>query len=184
MQNIRSRVALCFIFSAALLIQGCATATSGHTQARSISYNPTVFESRLPSHIQANNEKVIMVSPRAHAWGAYNSAGSLVRGGIATAGADWCSDLGRRCHTRTGSYRIMSLGSASCKSSIFPLPSGGAPMPYCMFFNRGQALHGSPPGHVIDGNASHGCVRLEVSDAEWLRFNFATVGTKVVVTSY
>ncbi len=44
-------------------------------------------------------------------------------------------------------------------------------MPYCMFFNGNQGLHGSP--YVMEGNVSHGCVRLSVSDAEWLRFNFA-----------
>ncbi|HSW70413.1 MAG TPA: L,D-transpeptidase family protein, partial [Gammaproteobacteria bacterium] len=37
---------------------------------------------------------------------------------------------------------------------------------------------------VVDGNASHGCVRLKVQDAEWLRFNFVSIGTKVVVLPY
>jgi lipoprotein-anchoring transpeptidase ErfK/SrfK len=62
------------------------------------------------------------------------------------------------------------------------MPHGGAPMPYCMFFNGSQGLHGSY--EVVDGNASHGCVRMTVSDAEWVRFNFATIGTKVVVRPY
>lgn len=57
-------------------------------------------------------------------------------------------------------------------------------MPYCMFFHNGQALHGVPPHEVGEGNYSHGCVRMHVADAEWIRYNFADVGTKVVVKSY
>lgn len=47
-------------------------------------------------------------------------------------------------------------------------------MPYCVFFNRGIALHGSPevPGY----HASHGCVRLFVQDAEWLNESFIEIG--------
>lgn len=139
------------------------------------------YSARMPSHI-STSEKVVVVNPNVHAWGAYDSSGNLVRAGIATAGANWCPDIGRKCHTKSGSFRVQSLGNASCKSSIYPLPRGGAPMPYCMFFNGNQGLHGSY--NVVDGNASHGCVRLRVSDAEWLRFNFINVGTKVIVKSY
>ncbi len=146
-------------------------------------YNPHEYTSRLPSHI-TTGEKTVVVDPKQHAWGAYASSGELVRGGEASAGSDWCSDLGHPCHTRTGSYRVYSLGSPDCHSHIFPIPRGGAPMPYCMYFNGGQALHGSPEGEVVDGNVSHGCVRMHVSDAEWLRYNFVNVGTKVVIRSY
>jgi len=55
-------------------------------------------------------------------------------------------------------------------------------MPYCMFFNGKQGLHGS--NQVVRGNVSHGCVRLHVGDAKWIRFNFATIGTKVIVKPY
>ena len=64
-------------------------------------------------------------------------------------------------------------------------------MPYCMYFNNGQALHGEPNG-LPGYNASHGCVRLYVSDAEWLRYDFVEPpmaynkyrGTKVVILPY
>ena len=55
-------------------------------------------------------------------------------------------------------------------------------MPYCVFFNKNQGLHGSQ--YVMEGNQSHGCVRLSVDDAEWVRFNFANIGTKVIVRPY
>lgn len=136
----------------------------------------------LPSQIAARGEKVVLVDPREHAWGAYDAYGRLIRSGLASAGSDWCADLGRPCHTRTGTHRVRSLGSFGCKSPSFPLPRGGAPMPYCMYFNNTQALHGSYQlGHA---NLSHGCVRLRVADAKWLRYNFVNIGTLVVVLPY
>jgi lipoprotein-anchoring transpeptidase ErfK/SrfK len=59
-----------------------------------------------------------------------------------------------------------------------------------MFFNGGQALHGSY--QVVPANISHGCVRLRVKDAKWLRYNFAEeptaqnedLGTIVIIKSY
>ncbi len=150
----------------------------------SYAYNsaPTDFASRLEPTI-ASNEKTIIVNPNTHAWGAYEN-GTLIKSGMATAGSNWCPDLGRPCRTAAGSFRVQSLGSADCKSKIFPRPRGGAPMPYCMFFHGGMALHGVPDGEVVEGNISHGCVRLHVADAEWIRFNFANVGTRVIVKSY
>ncbi len=55
-------------------------------------------------------------------------------------------------------------------------------MPYCMFFNGNQGLHGSH--ELAEGNISHGCVRISVDDAYWVRFNFANIGTKIIVMSY
>lgn len=148
---------------------------------REPSYRSGSYSSRLPSHL-AGGEKVILVDPNVHAWGAYDASGALVRSGLVTAGAHYCPDVGRPCRTKAGSFRIFSLGSSSCKSSKYPLPRGGAPMPYCMYFNKNQALHGS--NEVREANLSHGCVRLRVGDAEWIRFNFANVGTKVIVRPY
>lgn len=140
-------------------------------------------DGRLPQHIQTS-EKTVIVDPRQHAWGAYDKDGNLLKSGLATSGSSYCPDLKRGCQTAVGSYRIQSLGDVACKSKSFPLPRGGAPMPYCMFFHNGMALHGSPSPEVQDRNISHGCVRMHVADAEWLRFNFADVGTKVVVKPY
>lgn len=147
--------------------------------------------SPFPVAIEPPNEKLIVFDPKLHAWGAYDTDGTLVRWGPATGGGKWCSDIGQSCRTKAGVFRVYSLGSSNCVSSKFPIPEGGAPMPYCMFFNGGQAFHGSPGG-VIKGNASHGCVRLFVQDAEWLRYDFIDPprasnnyrGTKVIVLPY
>lgn len=136
----------------------------------------------MPSQIEPIGERMILVDPSIHQWGAYDPNGRLVRQGRATSGADWCNDIQQPCRTHTGSFRIRSLGSAGCKSPSFPLPRGGAPMPYCMYYNEVQAIHGSPK--VVKGNISHGCVRVYPSDAKWLRFNFARIGTLVHILPY
>lgn len=147
--------------------------------------------SPFPLYIGQQEEKVVVVSPAAGAWAAYTPDGNLVRWGPASTGADYCEDIDRPCRTHEGSFRIFSLGSSNCISHKFPLPDGGAPMPYCMYFNNGQALHGEPNG-LPGYNVSHGCVRLYVSDAEWLRYNFVEApnydnnyrGTRVIVEPY
>lgn len=151
---------------------------------------PIYAYASLPPSIPAQGQKEIIVDPRIHMWGAYDEDGHLVKSGMATAGSNYCRDLHRPCRTKIGVFRIYSLGESSCKSHKFPLPRGGAPMPYCMYFNGGQALHGS--NEVVRANVSHGCVRLHVKDAKWIRFNFAEepnsnnegLGTIVIIKPY
>lgn len=187
MRRIKLVSSFVFCSLATLTLTSCAykapSAGSGHYPGPASA--PTKnYASRLPSHYDTHGERVVLVDPRVHAWGAYGPDGDLIKAGLATAGNSYCPDIHRPCRTKAGSFRVQSLGAASCKSSIYPLPRGGAPMPYCMFFNKNQALHGASNSHVVEGNISHGCVRLHVSDAEWLRYNFVNVGTKVVVKSY
>jgi hypothetical protein len=120
--------------------------------------------------IEPPGEKIIIVSLDKLAFGAYNDNGELTYWGPISAGKGYCPDLGRGCHTARGHFKIYRKLGAGCVSSKFPIGHGGAPMPYCMFFNGGFALHGSydVPGY----NASHGCVRLFVKDAKWLNQDF------------
>ena len=144
----------------------------------------------LAEHISPPAEKLIVVHPNDHVWGAYSPKGKLIRWGIATAGSHSCSDSDQSCKTKTGNFRIYSLGNESCVSKKYPLPSGGAAMPYCMFFSAGQALHGS--SEVEFGNISHGCVRIHIDDAKWLRYHFVEApnatnnyrGTRVQISYY
>lgn len=144
----------------------------------------TNYASRLPDTYNTNGRKMIVVDPKKHVWGAYDENGELVKAGLATAGGHWCKDTGRACKTSPGKFTIKRLGDEECKSSIYPKPNGGGLMPYCMFFNGGVALHGSPEGAVVEGNISHGCVRVRIPDAEWIRNEFAQLGTHVVVKPY
>ena len=126
--------------------------------------------SPLALKIENLNEKKIVVHLTLLAWGAYDEKGELINWGPVSGGKKWCPDVGHRCLTPTGDFSILYKGGARCKSSRFPVGRGGAPMPYCMFFKKGYALHGSPqvPGYP----ASHGCVRMFSEDAKWLNETF------------
>lgn len=135
--------------------------------------------SPFPLHRQTNGKKLVVVSLSMQAFGAYDSSGKLVHWGPVSGGKGFCPDVGRACTTSVGSFSIFRKQGPECISSKFPIETdGGAPMPYCMHFNGGYALHGSTlPGY----NASHGCVRLFFEDAKWLNQDFAPIGTKVIV---
>jgi lipoprotein-anchoring transpeptidase ErfK/SrfK len=184
-------------FSIFSLLASCATThQEGNMQAEAQQQNQVVnlddqrfaadYTKRIPSHLDTHGKKLVLVDPNVHTWGAYGADGNLIRAGIATAGGHTCPPDADEadCRTGRGTYHITSLGSEDCASKIYPRPDGGGLMPYCMFFNNGQALHGSPDNIVIEDNVSHGCVRMRIPDAEWMRNNFAQVGTKVVVMPY
>ena len=126
--------------------------------------------SPLPTQIDAPGEKTIIVSLKVLAWGAYNANGQLLNWGPASGGQGYCPDIHRGCHTVTGKFAVYHKEGRGCFSRKFPVGRGGAPMPYCMFFHGGFALHGS---YIVPGyNASHGCVRMFVNDAQWLNQEF------------
>lgn len=149
----------------------------------SASFNEDRFASRLPQTM-ATGEKTILVDPRVFAWGAYDAQGQLVRAGIANGGADFCQDDNAPCHTTPGTYRIFAMKGEDCVSKTYPIGKGGSLMPYCMFFNKGQSLHGSPDQMLVEANISHGCVHMRIPDVQWLQNKFARIGTKVVVEPY
>ncbi len=137
----------------------------------------------LPSRIDSHGERVFIFSPRYKQWAAYDSRGVRVAYGKANGGSHYCKDVGRACRTPQGVHRIIRKGTSACRSSKYPKPRGGAPMPYCMFFHgAGYAIHGSP--QIGSRNTSHGCVRVKTSAAKWLHQYFLKPGTKVVVQSY
>jgi lipoprotein-anchoring transpeptidase ErfK/SrfK len=45
----------------------------------------------------------------------------------------------------------------------------------------GVGIHGTPDDASIGYSASHGCIRMHISDAEWL-FHHVDIGTQVVIT--
>lgn len=140
--------------------------------------NPLDF-APFPKQISAPGERIILVSLDDMAWGAYESNGELERWGPTSSARGYCPDIGHGCHTATGRFAIYSKEGRGCYSRKFPVGRGGAPMPYCMFFYGGFALHGSyeVPGY----NASHGCLRIFVDDAEWLNEEFTDISTPVIV---
>lgn len=143
--------------------------------------------SPFPLKIKNSDEKLIIVNQDQLAWGAYDEQGHLVKWGPISSGQDYCHDIHRSCRTITGIFYVFHKKGKKCESRVFPVDrGGGADMPYCMFFYKGYALHGS--NEVMGYRASHGCVRLFERDAKWLNQNFVDLatregrlGTKVVV---
>jgi hypothetical protein len=136
---------------------------------------------------QDDHEKQVIIDQDKLAWAAYDENGHLVKWGPIASGRDKCTDSNNSCRTLTGIYRVFSKENEHCKSDVFPIGKGGAKMPYCMYFHKGFAMHGSDdmPGF----RASHGCVRMFIRDAKWLNEEFVEtsndgnhdLGTKVVV---
>ncbi len=127
-------------------------------------------------------QKTFVFDPVQHKWFAYEN-GNLVKSGVASGGSNYCADIHRRCHTPVGVFSVRDKGGPGCKSSIYPIGKGGAPMPYCMHFTKFYAVHGSY--EVVPGkNVSHGCIRIYPEAARWLSQNFMNIGTKVIVKPY
>ena len=121
-------------------------------------------------------------NPNTLTWKAIDDNGHVVRTGRGSGGRRYCSDIHRGCKTPAGVYHVYSKGGSGCSSSRYPVGHGGAPMPYCMFFSKNYAIHGSY--EVPNYNASHGCVRVRPSEARWLSNNFIRIGTKVIIQPY
>lgn len=143
--------------------------------------------------VDTDGKKLILVNLPKLAWAAYDEDGDIVRWGPVSGGKDYCSDIGEPCNTIRGVFSVFYKKNQHCVSNTFPANgrrgSRGAPMPYCMFFHRGFALHGSNdvPGY----NASHGCVRMYKEDAKWLNQEFIETpespydkGTVVIVETF
>ena len=122
------------------------------------------------------HEKEVIIDQDKLAWGAYDEKGQLVKWGPIASGRAKCSDSNHSCLTMPGVFRVFSKEDKRCTSAIFPIGRGGAKMPYCMYFHKGFAMHGSSdmPGY----RASHGCVRMFERDAKWLNLDFVEAGNK------
>lgn len=79
-------------------------------------------------------------------------------------------------------YRKVQLHTmrGSMKGETWNVPN----VPWIMYFNGAVALHGTYWHNKFGTGArlSHGCVNLNIDDAEWL-YHWAAVGTTVIVTN-
>lgn len=137
--------------------------------------------SPLPSKMNTHGKKLLFVNLKLFAFGAYDQNGKLLYWGPASSGAEVCPSGKGVCATVTGDFKVFRVEGKDCISHEYPLEThGGDPMPYCMYFHGGAALHASTLPGFIDRSA--GCVRLFNSDAKWLYERFVARGTRVVVT--
>jgi lipoprotein-anchoring transpeptidase ErfK/SrfK len=104
--------------------------------------------------------------------------GQLVNSFLATAGAP-------ATPTPTGEFHIWEKLTSQTMKGFNP---NGTPyvqpnVPWINYFDhRGDAVHGNywrPTSVFGNVNTSHGCVGLQISDAEWV-YNWAPIGTTVI----
>lgn len=145
--------------------------------------------SPFPHSLASGAQKKIFVDLNKQAWGAYDTLGNLVKWGPLSSGTERCLDQAEGCLTPTGVFWVTRKQGMDCVSNKFPQRinghNGGGEMPFCIFFYKGYALHGSSelPGYP----ASYGCLRLFVEDAQWLNDYFVELpadgkrGTQVII---
>ena len=75
--------------------------------------------------------------------------------------AEWPVSTGRRGYESGRGVFGVSFLSRNHKSSIY----NNAPMPCAVFYNGGEAIHGTNQTWRLGQKASHGCVRLETANA-------------------
>lgn len=179
------------IGSLSLLIAACASTDrsvpivddGGYTHYTAYYKSDTKGSDYFPAKREATGHKVFIFDPKATAWAAYDADGNRVQTGSASGGKDFCEDIGRSCRTVTGTFHVYSKKGPDCTSSLYPVEThGGARMPYCMHFNGGYSIHAAY--EVPNYNASHGCIRVLPSAAQWLNEDFIDIGTTVVVKPY
>lgn len=133
-----------------------------------------------PHHIDDHGHKLLLIDLPKFAFAAYKKNGDLLYWGPASGGKDWCADTAHSCKSASGHFTITRMKGVDCESSTYPLETnGGAPMPWCMFYYKGFAIHGSTLSGFI--NRSRGCIRLFNGDAKWLYEHFVKKGTEVIV---
>jgi L,D-transpeptidase ErfK/SrfK len=137
--------------------------------------------SPMPLYRNTSHQAEVVVDLKKHAFGAYDARGRLLRWGPIASGRKVCLVRKHRsCATRRGAFTVFKKKGVECYSRTYPLKTkGGAPMPYCMFFDGGRAMHASRlMGYV---NQSRGCVGMFLEDAKWLSNRFVYLKTKVLV---
>lgn len=162
-------LSVCLFFSAGIFLEP-ANAAKKKSQTSSF-----------PASRSPTGTKVFLFESNRLKWGIYDQKGKLVRTGHGVAGKAYCPDVKRGCKTPFGTYRIYNKVGPNFRSTRYPLPNGGAPMPWGMFFHKGYAIHGS--NNVPNKHASHGCIRVSNADARWLNQNLP-IGTTVIVRPY
>jgi L,D-transpeptidase catalytic domain len=135
-----------------------------------------------PKHKDNITEPTVLINKKLLAWGAFDSGGGLLWWGPISYGTKNCTDNTNGCETPNGSFHIINKGDVNCSNAKI---DGGDIIPYCMFFTKELAIHGSYdiPGYPD----SHGSIRIPIEDAVWLNKTFVSApsgvfpGTQVII---
>jgi len=125
--------------------------------------------------ISSNNEDVLWIDVSISQQKVYAMQGDRkVREFVVSTGTD-------KYPTITGNYNIYVKYLKADMSGVDDgIPWFLADVPYVMYFYSGYGLHGTYWHDNFGTAMSHGCINLNIEDAEWL-YDFATIGTLVYI---
>ena len=137
-----------------------------------------------PKVTKAKFGAAIWIDRRSNTLRLYNATKLVRRFGVATGRAQY--------PTPSGLFSIVDLQynpwwrppSSPWAQGLKPVPPGpGNPLGtrWMGLSASGVGIHGTPDAASIGYSASHGCIRMHISDAEWL-FGHVDVGTPVYIT--
>jgi lipoprotein-anchoring transpeptidase ErfK/SrfK len=139
----------------------------------------------LPSKVtKAKFGPAIWIDRRTNSLRLYNATKLVRRFGVATGRAQY--------PTPSGLFAIVDMQynpwwrppNSAWAEGLKPIPPGpGNPLGtrWMGLSASGVGIHGTPDAASIGYSASHGCIRMRISDAEWL-FGHVDVGTAVYIT--
>jgi hypothetical protein len=141
----------------------------------------------IPATIRANSfSKVIVVSVTSNTLKLYNREKLVKRFDVATGTGGYPTPLGTfkivdKQEFPTW-YNPHDAWSVSMPETIGPGPDNPLGTRAMALNADGILIHGTPEDSSIGSNASHGCIRMHISDAEAL-FGMVDVGTPVLIVS-
>jgi lipoprotein-anchoring transpeptidase ErfK/SrfK len=141
----------------------------------------------IPATIQANSfSKVIVISTTSNTLTLYDHEKLVKRFDVATGTGGYPTPLGTfkivdKQEFPTW-YNPHDAWSANMPETIGPGPDNPLGTRAMALNADGILIHGTPEDSSIGTNASHGCIRMHISDAEQL-FTMVDVGTPVLIVS-
>jgi hypothetical protein len=144
---------------------------------------PVVMETLKPSVSKTGFGPVIVIDRGANSLQLFNGDQPWRSFSVATGRAQY--------PTPTGSFRIVDMQTnpwwrppdSAWAKGLKPIPPGpGNPLGtrWMGLTAPGVGIHGTPDAASIGYSASHGCIRMLISDATWL-FDHVSIGTPVLI---
>src|SRR5215211_5073098 len=137
-----------------------------------------------PTRTRANFGPVIWISRGGNTLHLYNGVAAVRTFGVATGQSQY--------PTPSGVWHIVDMQfnpwwrppDSEWAKGLEPVPPGpGNPLGtrWMGLDAAGVGIHGTPDAASIGYSASHGCIRMQIPDAEWL-FSYVSIGTPVYIT--
>jgi lipoprotein-anchoring transpeptidase ErfK/SrfK len=146
---------------------------------------PLAFRELKPTVTKAAFGYVIVIQRGANVLTLYSGESAVRTFGVATGSAQYPSPAGTWSIVDKQLNPWWRPPDSEWAKDAKPIPPGpGNPLGtrWMGLSAPGVGIHGTPDDASIGYSASHGCIRMHISDAEWL-FHHVKLGTKVIITN-